>query len=73
MNYENTTQVEYSNNGISNFSKKFINILKKPLNERETIAFMSFYKQYSIIPSNFFAIYKLKSFFDNILNKIIAP
>jgi len=72
MNYENTTQVEYSNNGISNFSKRFIYVLKKPLNERETIAFMTSYQPYSIIPSNFFAICKLKSSFDNILNEIIA-
>jgi len=72
INYENTTQVDYSNNGISNFSKRFIYVLKKPLNESETIAFMTFYKQYSIIPSNFFAFCKLKSYFNNILNEIIA-
>ncbi len=69
---ENTTQVGYSNNGISNFSRRFIYAWKKPLNERETIAFMTSFQPHSIIPSNFFAFCKLKSSFDDILNEIIA-
>ncbi|MGC8692020.1 MAG: hypothetical protein ACP5RZ_03270 [Thermoplasmata archaeon] len=36
--------------------------MEKPLNERETIAFMTSYQPHSIIPSNFFAFCKLKSF-----------
>ncbi|MGC8672257.1 MAG: hypothetical protein ACP5TO_01980, partial [Thermoplasmata archaeon] len=69
---ENTTQVRYSNNGISNFSRRFIYAWKKPLNERETIAFMTSFQPYYIIPSNFFAFCKLKSSFDGILNEIIS-
>ncbi len=46
--------------------------MEKPLNERETISSMTSYQPHSIIPSNFFAVCKLKSFFDDILNEIIV-